>query len=105
MELKLNTGRIIKFKHFLGENISLLQGDIHTLKLYCSYLCANSTYSPRKILRDLTFAMGTHRTVELDISVITDQGCYLIFTEYHRTTLAAKNRANKLNRLYGDHTA
>ena len=102
MELKLNSGRTVKFSRFFQAYVSLVQGDIFDMKLHISYIRKHSQYG-REILKDLTFALSTNRPVEMCISVVDNKGSMITHIEYHRTILAAKSRANKLNKLYGNY--
>lgn len=103
MELKLNSGRIIKFKCFLGARVPLLQGDIYTMKMNIAFICANSLCSTRNIFRDLTFALNTGRAVEMEITVVDENDKFSTYVEYHKTVLAAKSRAKKLNKIWKLH--
>lgn len=101
MELILNSGVKIKFDEFMEAWVALLQSDLDELSFHTKYVVNNGMCFPaqRKCLKTLTHALATERPVELMICV-TDNGIIRTFSEYHKTKLAALNRAKSLNKRY-----
>ena len=101
MELILNSGVKIKFDGFMKAWVGLLQPDLYKLSIHTKYVANNSNghFICRSYLKTLTHALGTGRAVEVLICVAVN-GHIHTFSEYHKTKLAALNRAKSLNKRY-----
>lgn len=101
MELILNSGVKIKFDEFVEAWVTLLQSDLDGLSFHTKCVVDNYTCFPgqRECLKTLTHALAMEQSVELMILVTVD-GIIRTFSEYHKTKLAALNRAKSLNKRY-----
>ena len=101
MELILNSGVKVKFDKLMQAWVGLLQSDLYELSIHTKYVANNGNghFVYRSYLKTLTHALGTGRAVEVIICVAVN-GHIHIFSEYHKTKLAALNRAKSLNKRY-----
>lgn len=101
MELILNSGVKIKFDEFIDSWIALLQSDLDGLSFHTKCVVDNYICFPgqRECLKTLTHALAMEQSVELTIFIKVD-GIIRTFSEYHKTKLAALNRAKSLNKRY-----
>ena len=101
MELILNSGVKIEFDEFMEAWVALFQSDLDELSFHTKYVVNDGVRFPaqRECLKTLTHALATERPVELMICVMVN-GFVRTFSEYHKTKLAALNRARLLNKRY-----
>ena len=101
MELILNSGVKIKFDEFMKAWVAILQSNLYELSVHTRYIVNNNYgyFLCRNYLKTLTHALAMEQSVELLI-LVTVNGHMRTFSEYHKTTLAALNRARSLNKRY-----
>ena len=102
MKLKLNSGITIEFDEFLEAWLAVLSTDLDSLVNWTNLLVASNTFQ-RTDVKNLTYAIGTRRVVEVCISVKKGENI-VMYSEYCKTLLAATKRITKINKLYGNHS-